>query len=167
MMSAVRTDRMKAALGCICAAAIAVLAGCSSSGFEGTTRCNAAVAEVVYDPGKQVEIRVGGQRVGWADAGDRELNEEACERVATQTEWFVGVEYMRVTQPMTIRCRFAQRFYVHAHPTSSSESGETFPDGSALYLVAEEAKTIVASAAIADDPAEGSLRYARSHCGPL
>jgi hypothetical protein len=63
MISNMRTDRRIAAIALPSAVAL-LLAGCSGDGFEGTARCNATVAEVVFDPNEQVEIRTGGDRVG-------------------------------------------------------------------------------------------------------
>jgi hypothetical protein len=161
------TDRLKAAIAFLSAGALAFMVGCAGGGFEGTARCVATVAEVVYDPNEKVEIRASGERVGWADAGHRGVDDETCERVETQTSWFTGIEYTRATGPTTLRCRFLERFFVHAHPTHSSESGEAFADGSALYLVTEEGQTIVASASISDASAGGSLQYSREHCKRL
>jgi hypothetical protein len=166
MISNMRTDRRIAAIALPSAVAL-LLAGCSGDGFEGTARCNATVAEVVFDPNEQVEIRTGGDRVGWADAGGRGVDDKTCKRVETQTEWFVGIEYTRATEPTMLRCWFPERFFVNVHPTYSSESGEMFPDGSALSLVAEERRTIVASASITDASAGDSLQYSREHCTAL
>ncbi|HEU6445983.1 MAG TPA: hypothetical protein VFL61_13085 [Gaiellaceae bacterium] len=144
------------------AVALALLAGCSSERFEGTVRCEDSAAEVVYDQGG-VEVRVRDERVGWADAGDRGFGGE-CERVATQESWGTEFEYAQATGRVTLRCRFPARFFVHVHPTYSSESGEAFPDGSALYLVAEEGRNIVVSASIQDDSGDSTLQFSERYC---
>jgi hypothetical protein len=142
----------------------ALVAGCSTGGFEGTVRCHVAIAEVVFNPGERVEIRAAGDTVGWADPGDRGLDDEACERVATQDSWSTPGPYERATEPITLRCRFPGRFFAHTHPTYSSESGEEFPDGSALYLVAEEGQTIAASASIGENPTNSSMQFSELYC---
>jgi hypothetical protein len=111
-------------------------------------------------------LRVDDARVAWADADWRGADQDVCEPVRTPDDWLVGFEYERTTGPATIHCRFPKRFFVHAHPTFSSESGELFPDGSALYLVAAEQRSIVASASVADDSARSSLRYVKDYCTP-
>jgi hypothetical protein len=165
MISGMRTDRPTAAIALPCAVAL-FLAGCSGGGFEGTVRCDGTTATLVYDPGERVEILAEDVEVGWADEGARGLNEDACEQVPTQEEWFVGIPYRHPTSPTTLRCRLPGQFFVHAHPSYSSKSGEVFPDGSALYLVAEASQTIVASAGIEKDSKRSSLSYSERYCTP-
>jgi hypothetical protein len=129
-------------------------------------RCRGTAADLIYDPDDEVEVRVDDARVAWADADGRGADQDVCEPVRTQDGWFVGFEHERTTGPTTLRCRFPDRFFVHAHPTFSSESGELFPDGSALYLVAAERRSIVASASVADDSARSSLQYVKDYCTP-
>jgi hypothetical protein len=105
-------------------------------------------------------------KVGWADAGGRGLDDERCARVETQTGWFTGIRYEHVAEPLTLRCCLPGRFYLHAHPSFSSESGEVFPDGSALYLVVERKRTIVASAGVGDSAAKSTMSYSRRYCAP-
>jgi hypothetical protein len=145
---------------------LVLLAGCSSEGFEGTVACRGTAAEFRFDPGEGAEVRLAEHRIGWADAGKRGLDADRCERVATQTEWFTGIAYQRATKRVTLRCRLPGRFYLHAHPSFSSDSGEVFPDGSALYLVVEQTRTIVASAGIGEDAEKSSLSYSRRYCTP-
>lgn len=129
-------------------------------------RCQGTVATFVYDPDERVEILAEDVEIAWADAGGRGVDDRACDRVPTQDGWFVGIRYERATGPITLRCRFPGQFFVHAHPSYSSESGEVFPDGSALYLVAEEKQTIVASAGIGEDSEKSSLSYSERYCTP-
>lgn len=145
--------------------ALALAAGCSDGGFEGTALCRDAVADVVYDPNDGVEVRTQGDRVAWADAGDRGVDDEACEHVRTQTGWFVGIRYERVKTRVELRCRFRGQFFVHTHPTDSSESGELASDGSALYLVVRRKQTIVVSASL-DDNERGSIAFSKRYCRP-
>jgi hypothetical protein len=142
-----------------------VSAACSGDpkGFEGTVLCRATRADVMFDVGR-VEVRSGDEEVGWADAGDRVLNDDVCEKVATQTGWFVGIRYTRERRGATLRCRLPGRFFLHAHPTYSSESGEVFPDGSALYVVVPARNTIVVSAGIGEDESRSNLSFSKRHC---
>jgi hypothetical protein len=146
------------------AVALAFLAACSPGGFEGTVRCWAQSAQVVYDPGESVDVILGERALGSADAGGRALDNANCEAVATQDGWFVGIRYATVTESATLDCRFADRFFLHAHPTYSSESGELFPDGSALYVVVPKKNTIVVSASIGDDASKSRLMFSERYC---
>jgi hypothetical protein len=156
--------RRKAALTTF--GALALLTACSVEGFEGTAACLGDTAEFRFDPSDGAEVHGAGEKLGWADADGRGLDDEHCERVTTQTGWFVGITYERTSQPMTLRCRLPGRFYLHAHPTFSSESGELFPDGSALYLVIEKRRTIVASAVVGEDSANSAVSFSRRYCTP-
>jgi hypothetical protein len=145
---------------------LALAGGCSTEGFNGTVACRGTATEVGYDPADGVEVRMRGSRLGWADADGRGLDDEQCERVETQTGWFVGIRYRRTAEPVTLRCRLPGRFFLHANPSFSSESGEVFPDGSALYLVVERRRTIVVSAGLDDNPRNSSLTYSPRYCVP-
>lgn len=146
--------------------ALALLTACSGEGFEGTVACRGGTAEFRFDPSDGAEVHAAGEKLGWADADGRGLEDEHCERVTTQTEWFTGITYEHTSQPMTVRCRLPGRFYLHAHPTFSSESGELFPDGSSLYLVIERRRTIVASAGVGEDSAKSAVSFSRRYCTP-
>ena len=140
---------MGAQLGLLTAASLAAaLAGCSGLSFDGG----------------RVEVRLGDDRVAWADTDRRRL-EEGCERVKIQKSWFVGVRYARTGQRTTLTCRFSGRFFVHVQPTYSSESGEVSPDGSAVYLVVGPKKrTLVASASVTESSGGSDLQYSRRYC---
>jgi hypothetical protein len=140
------------------------LAACSGGGFEGTVLCPGQSVEVTYHPADGVAVTMAERRIGSADAGDRELDEEECETVATQTGWFVGISYTKIAEPVGLQCRFPSRFFLHAQPTYSSESGELFPDGSALYVVVPKRNTIVVSASIAEDDADSRLMFSKRYC---
>jgi hypothetical protein len=140
--------------------------GCSGEGFEGTVACRGETAELRFDPSDGAEVRVAGEKLGWVDSGGRGLEEERCERVVTQTEWFVGIRYEHTARPATLLCRLPGRFHLHTHPTFSSESGEVFPDGSALSLVVGPRQTIVAGASVSDNSAKSLLSYSPRYCAP-
>jgi hypothetical protein len=146
--------------------ALALLTACSAEGFEGTVACRGDRAEFRFDPSDGAEVHGAGEKLGWADADGRGLDDEHCERVTTQTEWFVGMTYEHTSEPVTLRCRLPGRFYLQAHPTFSSESGELFPDGSSIYLVIEKKRTIVASAGVGEDPATSTISFSRRYCTP-
>lgn len=99
-----------------------------------------------------------------ADAGARRLDFEACTRVRTQRGWRVNLRYTRVEGTTELRCRFGGQFFVHVHPTFSSESGEVAPDGSAVYLVVGPKPTIVASATVDRRSSASVLSFSRRYC---
>ncbi len=163
-MTANGAKRLKACAAVAAVAAVLVLVGCAG-GFEGTVRCNSAAAEVVYDPGDGVRVRLADGVVGWGDADGRGVDDEACETVRTQTEWFVGIPHEATEKPLTLRCRFAGDFFVHVHPVYTAEGGEDFPSGSALYVVVDR-KTLVVSASVERNAREGSISFSPRYCSP-
>ena len=147
------------------AVAAALLPGCSIVGgdrFEATALCTESAAELVWDPEDRIEVRVADQVAAWADDDGREVDFDVCDKTATQQGWFVGIPYTHTKKPVTLSCRFRGRFFVHVHPTYSSEGGGS-ADGSAVYLVIGKKRTLVASAGTGE---KAQLSYWRRYCTP-
>jgi hypothetical protein len=152
----------------VIACAFVAFAGCSGfdRGFEGTVLCGADSADVVFERSDRIEVRADQETLGWADAGGRGFSEDACAKVPTQTEWSVGIEYTKLERSATLHCRFPDldSVDIHLHPVYTSEGGEDFPSGSALYVVLPESRTIVVSGSIVSRGAPGDLLYSKDYC---
>jgi hypothetical protein len=139
----------------------AVAAGCGG-GKPVTARCDAATAELRFEPSREVRVRMAGAVVAEVDTGSRRIDLDACPRVRTQRAWHTNRKIYRKTRDATLlHCRFRDGFFVHVHPTSSSEAGESY-DGSALYLVIGAEPTIIASASVG--PHASYLLFSPRHC---
>jgi hypothetical protein len=151
--------------------ALLLCAGCSKSGpgLEATAICPSPIAELRFAP-DGVEVRIGDHVVAQATSERRTIDFDACPRTRTQTNWFAPPgNYARITArttaATTLVCRFRARFFVHVTPVYSSEGGEDFPDGSAIYLVVSK-RRLVASATANSNRHARALYYVRKYCTP-
>jgi len=115
----------------------------------------------------RIEVRVGGHTVAHATTHGRSIDFKACARIRTQTRWFTGVPYVRTHTETMLLCRFRVGFFLHAHPVYSSQGGEDFPEGSAVYLVVGTKHRLVASATVESNPSRGTLSFVRDYCTPF
>jgi hypothetical protein len=157
--------------GSLCAALVVIAAVTACAGedpdLEATARCSGTTVELRFDPAGSIRVETGGRTVAEADAGGRRLAFDVCPRARTQRGWGTGSRYTRTDEPVILSCRLDKGFFVHVHPTSSSESGELSPDGSAVYLTIKTGAAlplIVASAVVDEREARSTLTYSRRFC---
>jgi hypothetical protein len=156
--------------GSLCATIVVVAVATACAGMdpdlEATARCSSSTVELKFDPSGSIRVEIAGRTAAEADAGGRRVAFDACPRVGTQRAWRTGTRYTRIRSPVILSCRLRQGFFVHVHPTFSSESGEFDPDGSAVYLVigGPHQRLIVASAAVDERSSRSSLAYSRRFC---
>lgn len=143
-------------------ALLLVAAGCGSLKREetATARCDASDADLELDSTKHIRVRVHGRVIAEVGPATRGLDLKSCRRARTQRGWKTDIRYARL-RVGRLHCHFGNGFFIHVHPTVSSDSGD-HPDGSALYLVVGRRHLIVASAAVAED--ESSLSFAARYC---
>jgi hypothetical protein len=156
------------AIGWLAVAGVALASGCGgSSTGTATARCAGPTAELEFVPSESVRVDANGATnagvVAKVDTGSRRVDFPACARVRTQGGWHTNRRiYREVQEAALLLCRFRGGFFIHVHPTSSSQAGDAY-DGSALYLVIGKQPTIVASAVVGRHGSEllFSPRYCR------